>query len=126
MLDGPAPFGGIMKSNVIRLNDELAKRINLTSDQFEYAFVWDCRPKYLGIVRFKPRNQEALRKFFEMAHEIYSPIVITAPTPDVVEMSKDFGYEYKKDPAGTPYITDDALKAYLHQRKAESIRKGKQ
>ena len=61
-----------------------------------------------------------------MAHEIYSPIVITAPSPDVVEMSKDFGYEYKKDPAGTPYITDDALKAYLHQRKAESIRKGKQ
>ena len=123
---GQTPLGVSMQKCAIKLDDELAKKINLTSDQFEDAFVWDCRPKYLGIIRLKPKNQDALRKFFEMAHDIYSPIVITAPSKDIVEMSKDFGYEYKTDPAGLPYITDHALKTYLHQRTAESIRKAKQ
>lgn len=106
-----------MRSNIIHLDSELGKKLNLTSDQFVDAFAWDCRPKYIGIIRLVPRNQEALKTFFELGKEIYSTIVISAPRQDVIDMSKDYGYELKKDQAGTPYLTDAVSKKRSHQRK---------
>ena len=104
-----------MKSSTIRLDDELGKRLGLTSDQFDDAFVWDCRPHYLGVVRLRPKNQDALRNFFQLGSRIFSTIVIVAPTQDVLEMSKDFGYELKNDQAGTPYLTDESSKKLSRQ-----------
>ena len=116
-----------MASNyTIMLNSELGKRLNLTSDQFEDAFAWDCRPAYIGFVRLKPKTEEALRRFFELGSRIYSTIVITCPTKDILEMSKEFCYEQKVDPAGTPYITDEAVKTYSRQHLAELTGQAKQ
>lgn len=116
-----------MASNyTIMLNSELGKRLNLTSDQFEDAFAWDCRPAYIGFVRLRPKTEEALRRFFELGSKIYSTIVISAPLPDVYSMSKKYGYELKVDQAGTPYITDEAVKTYSRQHLAELTGQAKQ
>lgn len=103
----------------IKLDSELGKRLNLTSDQFDDAFAWDCRPAYLGFVRLRPKTKEALKRFFELGSKIYSTIVISAPLPDVYSMSQKYGYELKVDPAGTPYITDEASKTCSRQHLAE-------
>ena len=109
-----------MKRNyTIKLDDELGKRLGLTSDQFDDAFIWDCRPAYLGVVRLRPKTKEALKNFFELGSKIYSTIVITAPLPDVYSMSKKYGYELKVDQAGTPYITDEASKTCSRRHLAE-------
>ena len=108
-----------MRNYTIKLDSDLGKRLNLTSDQFEDAFAWDCRPSYLGFVRLKPRTPEALRRFFELGKDIYSTIVITAPTADIIEMSREYKYEYKVDPAGTPYLTDEVSKTYSRRHLAE-------
>lgn len=108
-----------MRNYTIKLDSDLGKRLNLTSDQFEDAFAWDCRPSYLGFVRLKPKTPEALRRFFELGKDIYSTIVITAPTADIIEMSKEYKYEYKVDCAGTPYLTDEVSKTYSRQHLAE-------
>lgn len=104
-----------MKSSTIKLDDELAKKLGLTSDMFEDAFVWDCRPAYLGVVRLVPKTKEALRNFFELGSKIYSTIVIVAPMPDVYSMSKKYGYELRMDPAGTPFLTDETVKTASRQ-----------
>ena len=110
----------------IKLDSELGQRLNLTSDQFEDAFAWDCRPAYIGFVRLKPKTEAVLRRFFELGSRIYSTIVITCPTEDVLNMSKEFCYEQKVDPAGTPYITDEAVKTYSRQHLAELTGQAKQ
>lgn len=115
-----------MRNYIIKLNDELGKRLNLTSDQFEDAFAWDCRPSYLGFVRLKPKTEEALRRFFELGKNIYSTIVITAPTKDIIEMSKEYNYEYKIDVAGTPYLTDEDAKTCSRQHLAKITGQAKQ
>jgi hypothetical protein len=106
-----------MIEKTIKLDSEPGKRLGLTSEDFEYALVWDCRPKYLGVVRLKPKHTSALKNFFELGKTIYSVIVISAPTQDIIDMSKDYGYELKKDPAGTPYLTDETLKIRQRQQK---------
>ena len=108
-----------MRNYTIKLDSDLGKRLNLTSDQFEDAFAWDCRPSYLGFVRLKPKTPEALRRFFELGKDIYSTIVITAPTADIIEMSKEYKYEYKVDRTGVPYLTDEVSKTYSRQHLAE-------
>lgn len=115
-----------MKENTIKLNSELGKRLGLTSDQFEDAFAWDCRPSYIGFVRLKPLNQEALIDFFNKGKLIYSTIRICAPNSQVVELSKEYGYELKVDPAGIPYLTDDVSKTYSRQHIKELTDKVKQ
>lgn len=115
-----------MREYTIKLDTDLGKRLNLTSDQFEDAFAWDCRPSYLGFVRLKPKTPEALRRFFELGKDIYSTIVITAPTADIIEMSKGYKYEYKVDCAGTPYLTDEVSKTCSRQHLAELTRQAKQ
>ena len=103
------------KENIIRLDSELGKRLGLTSDQFEYALVWDCRPSYLGVVRLQQLNQQALIDFFNRGKLIYSEIRICAPNSEVVELSKDYGYVMKQDVAGLPYLTDGDLKRAARQ-----------
>ena len=114
------------KEYTIKLDSELGKRLNLTSDQFEDAFAWDCRPAYIGFVRLKPKNGEALRRFFELGSRIYSTIVITAPSIAVIEMAKEYGYEYLSDAAGTPYLTDEDVKTCSRQHLAELTGQGNQ
>lgn len=114
-----------MKQYTIKLDSELGKRLGLTSDQFEDAFAWDCRPKYLGFVRLRPKTKEALKRFFELGSKIYSTIVISAPLPDVYSMSKKYGYELKVDPAGTPYITDEDVKIASRRHLKELTDKAK-
>ena len=99
-----------MRNYTITLDSELGLRLGLTSADFEDAFIWDCRPKCLGVIRLKPRSKEALRNFFELGSKIHSVIEICCPLPDVLEMSKEYNYEYKVDVAGTPYVTDEKLK----------------
>lgn len=114
-----------MKEHTIKLDSEHAKRLGLTSDKFDDAFIWDCRPAYLGVVRLKPKDEEALRTFFQLGSNIFSTIVITAPSKDVQDMSKEFGYELKVDPAGTPYLTDEASKMRSRQHIQELTSKAK-
>lgn len=105
----------MQRNYTIKLDSELGKRLNLTSDQFEDAFAWDCRPAYLGFVRLRPKTKEALKRFFELGSKIYSTIVICAPLPDVYSMSKKYGYELKVDQAGLPYLTDESVKILSRQ-----------
>ena len=114
-----------MREYTIKLDSEHAKRLGLTSDKFDDAFIWDCRPTYLGIIRLKAKNEDALREFFQLGSNIYSTIVITAPSKDVLEMSKEFGYELKTDPAGTPYLTDEVSKMRSRQHIQELTSKVK-
>lgn len=114
-----------MKQYTIKLDSELGKRLGLTSDKFEDAFAWDCRPKYLGFVRLRPRTKEALEEFFKIGSRIYSTIVITAPSSDVLEMAKSYGYKYKIDVAGTPYLTDEDVKIASRRHLKELTDKAK-
>lgn len=114
-----------MKEYTIKLDSEHGKRLGLTSDKFDDAFIWDCRPAYLGIVRLVPKTEEALREFFQLGSKIYSTIVITAPSKDVRDMAKEFGYELKMDPAGTPYLTDEISKMRSRQHIQELTSKAK-
>lgn len=109
-----------MREFTIKLDSDNAKRLGLTSDKFDDAFAWDCRPAYLGFVRLKAKNQDALRTFFQLGSNIFSTIVISAPSPDVAEMSKEYGYELKTDPAGTPYLTDEVSKI-AHRQHIEQL-----
>lgn len=104
-----------MREYIIKIDSELGKRLGLVSELFNDAFVWDCRPAYLGVVRLSPKNDDALRTFFQLGSRIFSTIVITAPSQMVVNMSKEYGYEFKMDPAGTPYLTDETLKTAQRQ-----------
>ena len=99
-----------MKQSTIKLDDELAKRLALTHENFEDAFAWDCRPKYVALIRLRPKNHQALLNFFEAGQQIYSEIRICAPNQEIIDTSKDYGYELKKDPAGLPYLTDEWYK----------------
>lgn len=114
-----------MREFTIKLDSENGKRLGLTSDKFDDAFAWDCRPAYIGIVRLKAKNKEALREFFELGSKIYSTIVIAAPLPDVYSMSQKYGYELKVDPAGTPYLTDEISKTRSRQHIQELTSKAK-
>lgn len=108
-----------MRKFTITLNSELGEKLNFTSDQFYDAFAWDCRPAYVGIIRLKPRTDTALQTFFEMGSKIYSTIVITAPDQKTIDMSKDYGYELRKDAAGLIYLTDEVSKTYSRQHTQE-------
>ena len=114
-----------MKEHTIKLDSDLGKRLGLISEDFYDAFIWDCRPKCLGVVRLVPKTEEALRRFFELGSKIYSTIVIAAPLPDVYSMSQKYGYELKVDPAGTPYLTDEASKMRSRQHIQELTSKAK-
>lgn len=114
-----------MKEHTIKLDSDLGKRLGLTSEDFYDAFIWDCRPKHLGIIRLKPKTEEALRNFFRLGSNIFSTIIITAPSKDVLDMSKDYGYELKTDPAGTPYITDEISKTLSRQHIKELTSRAK-
>ena len=115
-----------MRTSTIKLDDELGKRLGLTSDQFEDAFVWDCRPSYLGVVRLQQKNTEALIDFFNKGKVIYSAIRICSPNSEVIRLSKDYGYVMKRDPAGLPYLTDEDLKTASRQHIKELTSKAKQ
>lgn len=114
-----------MKEHTIKLDSEHAKRLGLTSDKFDDAFIWDCRPSYLGVVRLKPKNEEALRTFFQLGSNIFSTIVITAPSEQVKKMATEYNYELKQDPAGTPYLTDEISKMRSRQHIQELTSKAK-
>ena len=112
-----------MNKNIITINSEKGKLLGLTSDNFEDAFIWDCRPAYLGIVRLKPRSADGLKKFFDLGSKIYSTIIITAPDTDVEELSKYYGFEKKIDQAGLPYLTDETVKIISRQHTARLFQK---
>jgi len=112
--------------NIILLDDEKAKKLSLTSDKFSDAFVWDCRPSYLGITRLEPLNQQALIDFFNDGKKIYSTIRICAPNSDVIKLGKEYGYELKYDRAGLPYLTDEASKTLSRQHIKELTQKVQQ
>lgn len=114
-----------MKQYLIHIDSELGKKLELTSENFEYALVWDCRPKYLGVVRLQHRSLEGLRKFFEAAKNIYSTIVITAPNQDAKDMAQYYGYESYVDVAGLPYLSDENVKKLYRQHKKELSQKAK-
>lgn len=100
---------------IILLDSDKAKLLGLTSDKFDDAFIWDCRPSYLGIIRLQQKNQEALIDFFNKGKKIYSAIRICAPNSEVVKLAPEYGYEVKTDPAGLPYLTDETLKTASRQ-----------
>lgn len=98
---------------IITIDSFLGKRLNLTSDLFDDAFVWDCRPVYLGVVRLIPQKGTeipAYRSFLESTVEIYTPVRIIAPTPILCDVAAQYGYELKAEPCGTPYLTNEATK----------------
>lgn len=105
-----------MKNNsIIFLDDPKAERLGITPQGFQDFFAWDCRPKYIGITILRPDNQQSLLNFFEAGQKIYSEIRICAPDQEIIDTSKDYGYELKKDSAGLPYLTDQQFK--LNKRK---------
>lgn len=108
-----------MRDHIIRLDSELGTKLGLIKANFDDAFLWDCRPSYLGVIRLTPKNKEALEIFFNLGKNIYSTIRICAPTQDIIDMSKEYGYELKIDPAGLPYLTDETLKIASRQRLQE-------
>lgn len=109
--------------HTILLDSEKAQRLGLTSDKFDDAFIWDCRPSYLGVIRLCPKTQEALIDFFNRGKLIYSAIRICAPNQDIINLSADYGYELKTDPAGLPYLTDETLKIASRQHIKELSQK---
>ena len=101
------------KPGIITINSFLGEKLSLTSDLFNDAFIWDCRPNYLGVVRLRPqKNTEkaAYRCFLESAKEIYTPVRIIAPDAILCDMAVQYGYELKFEPCGTPYLTNEATK----------------
>lgn len=116
-------FYRLEMSGVILKDSEKGKLLGLTEQNFIDAFVWDCRPKYLGVVRLKPRSVEGLKEFFELGANIYSTIVITAPEKDVEELAQFYGYEKKIDVAGLPYLTDESVKKISRQNKEKLFQK---
>ena len=114
-----------MKEYTIKLDSDLGKRLGLISEDFYDAFIWDCRPKYLGVVRLAPKTEKALRRFFDLGKQIYSTIVITAPSQQVQDMATEYDYELKVDPAGTPYLTDEVSKTRSRRHMQELTSKVK-
>lgn len=112
-----------MREYLILKGSEKGKLLGLTEENFIDALIWDCRPSYLGVVTLKPRNIEGLTEFFEKGAKIYSTIVITAPEKDVEELAQYYGYVKKTDPAGIPYLTDEAVKIISRQNKAKLFQK---
>lgn len=104
-----------MRNYTIKLDSDLGKKLALTSDNFDSAFAWDCRPKYIGFVILRPKNKEALKQFFELGKQIYSTIMISAPLKEVEEMALEYGYTKGIDKAGTPFVIDESLKVLRRQ-----------
>lgn len=96
--------------STILLDDQKAERLGVTRQDFQDFFAWDCRPFYIGIVRFFPRTKEAAEQFMACGQTIYSEIRITAPSPETIDIAQKYGYELKKDAAGMPYLTDEQYK----------------
>lgn len=115
-----------MKQHLIHLDSEMGEKLALTSHNFESALVWDCRPAYLGVVILREKTIEGLRAFFEAGKEIYSTIVITAPSQSVRDMAQYYGYESKMYESGVPYLTDEHVKTISRQHKIELTRKAKE
>lgn len=109
-------------SGIIFIDDPRAEKLNVTPQTFNDFFAWDCRPKYIGIIRLRPKDHQRLLNFFDAGQQIYSEIRICAPNQETIDVSKDYGYELKQDPAGTPYLTDATIKI----KKQELIKKGYQ
>lgn len=101
--------------STIFIDDPRAEKLNITPQTFNDFFAWDCRPKYIGIIRLRPKNHQRLLNFFEAGQQIYSEIQICAPNQEIIDTSKEYGYVLKKDSAGTPYLTDEQFK--LNKRK---------
>jgi hypothetical protein len=99
----------------IIVDDPKAERLGITREGFSDFFAWDCRPKYIGIVRLVERTQSDLETFLKTAQDIYSVVRICAPKQHVIETAQKYGYELKVDQAGTPYLTDEIYK--LSKRK---------
>ena len=94
----------------ILIDDPRAERLGVDRIDFQDFFAWDCRPHYIGIVRLRARNKKALEKFMTCGQKIFSEIRICAPDEETIEVAKNYGYELKKDRAGTPYLTDEQFK----------------
>ena len=94
----------------ILLDDPRAERLGVTRQSFQDFFAWDCRPKSIGIIRLRPKDPQKLLNFFDAGQQIYSEIRICAPNQEIIDVSKDYGYELRKDSAGTPYLTDELFK----------------
>lgn len=94
----------------ILLDDPRAERLGVTRQSFQDFFAWDCRPHYIGIIRLKPRDKKSLEEFMDCGQKIFSEIRICAPDKDIIEIAKNYGYELRKDSAGTPYLTDELFK----------------
>lgn len=99
----------------ILIDDPRAEKLGIGYETFRDFFAWDCRPRYIGIIRLRPKNKEALEYFMICGQKIYLEIRICAPDADTIELSKKYHYELKTDPAGTPYLTDEQYK--LSKRK---------
>lgn len=100
-------------TGIITIDSFLGKKLSLTSDLFNDAFVWDCRPVYLGVVRLIPQKGTeipAYRSFLESTVEIYTPVRIIAPAPILCDIATQYGYVLKAEPCGTPYLTNEDTK----------------
>lgn len=106
------------KQPPIIIDSETGIRLGLTSDLFEDAFCWDCRPAYLGFVRLRPRTEQtavALTKFFEAVQKIHSEVRIVAPLPDVEEYALKHGFKKYYEVTGSPYVSDGEIKTARQQ-----------
>lgn len=101
--------------STIFIGDPRAEKLSVTPQTFNDFFAWDCRPKYIGIIRLCPKDRQKLLNFFEAGQQIYSEIQICAPNQEIIDISKEYNYVLKKDSAGTPYLTDGTYK--LSKRK---------
>lgn len=106
-----------MRDHLIRLDSELGKRIGLTSANFENAILWDCRPAFIEFTQIFPRkpHEQTLHALFKALDKIQTPVRFLAPTTLVRQIASQYGYEEKKDPAGSVYITNLQTKQLFKQ-----------
>lgn len=102
-----------MKQEMITIGSDVGVKLGLVADLFESAIVWDARPQCIYFTCLYPqqgREKEALETLLERLNKISTPAEFTAPSDMLLELAKQYYYDYYVDPAGTPRINNSASK----------------
>lgn len=105
-----------MRSNIIELDSELGKKLGFTSDFFSHGIIEDSHPAYVWVTYLSPKpgmEIEGLTNLIRRLSRLRTPTVFIAPSKDVENIAKDFGFELSIDKAGTPKLSNIESKLFI-------------
>ena len=98
-----------VKEPAITMKSPKAELLGIKPELFEDFFAWDCRPKYIAVIRLQgrfPHEDEAYTGFFEALKYVVSEVRIVAPIQEIIPYLERYGFRKMTEPCGTPYYTN--------------------